>query len=160
MKVEAELLIKTAGLKPTVKLNIDEKLAILQDIADLLMDRNLRAKDVMDKYGVSRPTAVEWLESAYKILERETHYTREGVRQVHRSQIERMINQLVDELVKTDDTALKLQIHDRLVKYYEQRARVNGLNTETIDVQHSMKPLQIIMPTEVIDGEIIPTPSQ
>lgn len=124
---------------------------VIQDIADRLIGSNLRPIDVVNDYGVTYNTAYSWLESAYTLLEKENKYSREGLRAMHKGQIERRLNELGKTLdSNTLDLEDKLKIHDRYIKYLDARARITGLNTETVEHSLQQAPLQIIH-AEVID---------
>lgn len=86
---------------------------------------------------------MDWLNSAYILLEQESKLSREGLRNIHRGQIEYMTNKLIKQLEMTTDSQEQLAIHDRIIKYMDARARTNGLNSETVDHTHTLKPLEI-----------------
>ena len=144
MQHSLELKEKTRALKAGDKLASSDRIRIVQDIADGLLSRNLRPKQIAEAYGVAYNTANDWLQQAYVILEKESRVGREGLRAIHRGQIERQLNDLADMLISVESEQDKLAIHDRIVKYLDARARTNGLNSEQVDHTHTLKPLAII----------------
>lgn len=155
MKTSIELQSKTKALKAGGKLDTKDRISLLQDIADSLLSMNVRPIDIINTYGVTHNTAITWIQDAYILLERESKYTREGLRAVHKGQIERRLNELNDDLNSGKyDLEDKLKIHDRYIKYLDSRARVTGLNSEVVEHSLQQAPLQIIH-ADVIDVESI-----
>lgn len=143
MNSQLEMTTKTKALKSGQKLSSGDRIRVVQDIADQLLSVNVRPGDIAKHYGVGRDTGKDWLEMAYVLVERESKIGREGLRNIHRGQIEHMTNKLIASLDNNIELADKLAIHDRIIKYMDARARTNGLNSETIDHTHTLKPLEI-----------------
>ena len=151
MNTSIELKQRTKALKAGDKLSMSERLEAIQAIADTCLSKNIRPYDVMGIFGVTRNTAIDWLNSAYVLLEKESKIGREGLRNIHRGQIEYMTNKLIGELEKATDSQERLAIHDRIIKYMDARARTNGLNSEQVNHEHTLKPLVITRATTVIE---------
>lgn len=162
MNASVELIARTRALSDGDKLSTLERIQIAQSIADELVRRNIRPRDIMDVFGVARTTATAWLQDAYALLDKESKMTREGMRNIQRGQIEHMLNKLDDELEKAKDLDDKLAIHDRIIKYLDARARTNGLNSEVVQHDVQLKPMSIHIPAEAVEATVIeqpPTPS-
>ena len=151
MNASPQLIAKTSTLKSGRQLKGIERIEVIQAIADKCLGTNVRPKDIMNMFGTSRNTAIDWLAQAHVLLDKESKISREGLRNIHRGQIEYMTNKLIGELEKATDSQERLAIHDRIIKYMDARARTNGLNSEQVNHEHTLKPLVITRATTVIE---------
>jgi hypothetical protein len=158
MNASIELIARTKALSEGDKLSTGERIMVAQDIADELLRRNVRPRDIMDVYGVARTTAMAWLSDAYLLLDKESKMTREGMRNIQRGQVEHMLNKLSIALDKAKDLGDQLAIHDRIIKYMDSRARTHGLNSETVDHTVQLKPMSIHIPREAVEATVIEQP--
>jgi hypothetical protein len=81
--------------------------------------------------------------------------TREALRNINRGQIEYQIRRLTKALDSANTVDDELKIHDRLIKYRDSLARITGLNSETVEHNVQLTPLQIVRSTPIVD--ITPT---
>lgn len=142
----------TRNLKPSQTLTTEQRLEVLMDIRERIEDGYVSIRQLAAIYGVDKNTAAHWRKAALTLIKNDDQgLDRATIKRMQVGRLQVQIESLQDDLKKTDDIKERMMVHQRINAYYDTLHRITGLNTETLQIEHQLKPLQINMPT-VIDA--------
>jgi hypothetical protein len=136
------------------RFDIVERTELLAELRELMQNDDLTITYIAKHFNINYSTASQWRKAALKLIARDDQgFTRDAIRHIQVGRINGMLSRLQVDLNTVTDPIERGKIHDRIIKYYENLARITGLNSETIDHTISAKPLNIVMPST--EGEIV-----
>lgn len=148
----------TQSLGKHQSLTTEERLDMLQDLRETIESGYTSLSMIQAKYGVSRPTAVAWRKAALTLIKNDDQgLDRATIKRMQVGRLQVQIESLQADLKSTTDIKERMLIHQRINAYYETLHRITGLNSETLQVEHQLKPLQINMPN-IVEGQVVDSP--
>lgn len=140
-------------MKRGEKLSIEARTQRIYELREMIQKGYTSISAIAEHFNVTLDTASQWRKAALTLIERDNEgFDRRTIKHMQVGRLQVQIESLQDDLKKTTDIKERMMIHQRINAYYDTLHRITGLNTETLQIEHQLKPLQINMPT-IIDAE-------
>lgn len=126
------------------KLDIALRQEVILELRELMQNDDLSLNYIANHFGVSLNTASAWRKAAMVLIAKDDQgFSRDGLRHIQVGRINAQLSRLQADLNTVNDPVERGKIHDRIIKYYDTLHRITGLNSETVDHTHTLKPLEI-----------------
>lgn len=143
--------------KPSQRYSLEERQALIVEVRELMQRGTISCQKIADNLNIDVHTAWDYRKAAMALIAKDDQgWNRDATRNMQIGRINHLLEGLYAELPLVQDPIERGKLHDRIIKYFDSLHRITGLNTDVVQMEHTVKPLQIVRAQEVIESTVIP----